>query len=431
MPQSPRARSLPQAAAAPRPAGARGPGGARRGAAAVSRLRLARAHLRHRPRLLAAHRGRRAGRASCATSCAASAGARCAGARIRARFYGAEHRGRDRPRRLFPRRDVAGRPGGPRARLAPARPRDAGAGEALRRGRGLYPARRRARRRRLRHRRHGDAHRRRQQGGDALAALRRGRRQPHRLSRRLRALPGAARRGRGRRDEPDALRLPGALGHLRDPRGVLPGARDPRRPDPLPARVGTELEAPAAPPRRGPQAPPDRGDDAPLRRDALRADRRQRPARPGNLPGDRRPPPGPRPRRLHPRHRRPRPRPRRRGHRHVPRAARRRASTSSSRRTAPPSPRTPPASGSSPPRRCRRWRPASRSASARREARDRTKRGTASLRSSPGARERGRRGAPGRTVALQFARACLAGASIAPARGRQARTNLSTDKSAK
>ena len=50
----------------------------------------------------------------------------------------------------------------------------------------------------------------------------RGRREPHRVSRRRGALPGAARRAGGRRGQPDALRLARALGHLRDPRGVLP-----------------------------------------------------------------------------------------------------------------------------------------------------------------------------------------------------------------
>ena len=66
---------------------------------------------------------------------------------------------------------------------------------------------------------------------------------------------------------------------------------------------GLGWRQPAAAPRRGPQAPPDRGDDAPLRGHALRAHRRQRPARPGNLPGDRRPPPRAGAGGLHPRRR--------------------------------------------------------------------------------------------------------------------------------
>ena len=46
--------------------------------------------------------------------------------------------------------------------------------------------------------------------------------EPHRASRRRRALPGAARGRRGRRVQPDALRLARALGHLRHARGLLP-----------------------------------------------------------------------------------------------------------------------------------------------------------------------------------------------------------------
>ena len=67
---------------------------------------------------------------------------------------------------------------------------------------------------------------------------------------------------------------------------------NPGRADPLPARMGSQLEASAAAARARPQAPPDRGDDAPLPRHALRSHRRQRPARPGTLRRDRRPPPG-------------------------------------------------------------------------------------------------------------------------------------------
>ena len=64
--------------------------------------------------------------------------------------------------------------------------------------------------------------------------------EPHGLSRRRRALPRAPRRRLRRRRQPDALRLPRAVGHLRGPRGVLPAPRHPRRPGPVPARMGGE-----------------------------------------------------------------------------------------------------------------------------------------------------------------------------------------------
>ena len=77
---------------------------------------------------------------------------------------------------------------------------------------------------------------------------------------------------------------------------------------------GLSWKHPVPAPRRRPQAAADRGDDGALRRHALRADRRQRPARPGGLPAHRRASRRPRPRRLHPRHRRPRPGALGRGH---------------------------------------------------------------------------------------------------------------------
>ena len=138
------------------------------------------------------------------------------GARIRARFYGAEREVETDRDGYFRVEMAPGEPVPTDRRLAPPRARDAGARARVAAFAEVYiPPPRGADRGRLRHRRHGDAHRRRQQGGDALAALRAGRREPHRLPRRLAALPGAARRRRRRRGQPDALRLARALGHLR------------------------------------------------------------------------------------------------------------------------------------------------------------------------------------------------------------------------
>ena len=164
--------------------------------------------------------------------------------------------GRDRPRRLFPRRDGAGRAGAARPALAPARARDARAASAWRPGpTSIIPPDAGADGGGLRHRRHGDAYRRRQQGGDALAALRRGRRRAARsfpASSRSTGRCTPARRG----DECNPM-----LYVSRAPWGIYDILEEffqqheiPVGPDPVPARMGDQLEAPAAAAGGRPQA---------------------------------------------------------------------------------------------------------------------------------------------------------------------------------
>ena len=90
--------------------------------------------------------------------------------------------GRDRSRRLFPRAPASARvPTGAGGDWHPVELRPRGRPADPRRGRGVHPARALPMRRGQRHRRHGDAHRRRQQAEDALAAVRGGCREPGRV----------------------------------------------------------------------------------------------------------------------------------------------------------------------------------------------------------------------------------------------------------
>ena len=118
---------------------------------------------------------------------------------------------------------------------------------------------------------------------DAVAAVHAGCREPGRLPRRGGPAARAARGRSGRRAQPDALRLARALEHLRGAGRVLPPARHPGRPDPVPARMGPDPAEPAAAPRQGPQARADPQHAGALPRPAVRPDRRQRPARSRDL----------------------------------------------------------------------------------------------------------------------------------------------------
>jgi phosphatidate phosphatase APP1 len=102
---------------------------------------------------------------------------------------------------------------------------------------------------------------------------------------------------------------------------------------------------PGAAPRRGPQARADRACHGDVPRPALRADRRQRPARPGDLPRGGRAPRRARARRLHPRRLGPKRRHPRGDRRHQGRRARRGLRTRARRRHPAQWPSTPPAPG--------------------------------------------------------------------------------------